>query len=57
VGSEILGYDIGNTMYVSVGHMISLETAIAIVKEIGTKPLRFADINSKMQKRRKGLSS
>lgn len=52
---EILGYTFSKKLYVSAGHRISLKTAIAIVKELGTEPLRLADINSKMQKRRKGL--
>jgi deoxyribonuclease V len=56
VGGEILGYAI-NRLYVSVGHRISLKTAIAIVEEFGTQPLRLADVNSKAQKRRKGLRS
>jgi deoxyribonuclease V len=60
-GGQILGYAISNRLYVSVGHRISLGTAVAIVKEMsksGTpEPLRLADISSKMQKRRrrKGL--
>jgi deoxyinosine 3'endonuclease (endonuclease V) len=52
---EILGYAFSKKLYVSIGHRISLETAMAIVKELGTEPLRLADINSKMQKRRNGL--
>jgi deoxyribonuclease V len=56
LGGEILGYAIGKKLYVSVGHKISLNTAVAIVKE-GIEPLRLADINSKAQKRRKGLRS
>ena len=52
MGNEILGYTIGR-LYVSVGHRISLKTAIILVKELGTEPLRLADINSKAQKRRK----
>lgn len=52
---EILGFAISRKLYVSVGHRISLQTAIAIVKELGTEPLRLADVNSKAQKRRKGL--
>ncbi len=59
---QILGYAISKRLYVSVGHMISLGTAVAIVKEMSSKsgtpePLRLADISSKMQKRRrrKGL--
>jgi deoxyribonuclease V len=56
LGGEILGYAISKKMYVSVGHKISLKTAIAIVKELGAEPLGLADINSKAQKRRrKGL--
>jgi deoxyribonuclease V len=55
LGGEILGFAISRKLYVSVGHRISLKTAISIVKEIGTKPLRLADVNSKAQKRRKGL--
>jgi deoxyinosine 3'endonuclease (endonuclease V) len=54
---EILGYTVSKNLYVSVGHRISLKTAIAIVEEFGTEPLRQADINSKAQKRRKGLRS
>ena len=59
---QILGYAISKRLYVSVGHRISLGTAVAIVKEMSSKsgtpePLRLADISSKMQKRRrrKGL--
>jgi deoxyribonuclease V len=55
LGSEILGYAINKKLYVSVGHRVSLKTAIAIVKEFGTGPLRLADTNSRAQKRRKGL--
>ena len=55
LGGEILGYAISKKLYVSVGHRTSLETAIAIIKELGTEPLRLADVNSKVQKRRKGL--
>ena len=55
MGGEILGYKIGKKIFVSVGHRTSLETAIAIVRELGTEPLRLADMNSKAQKRRKGL--
>lgn len=57
VGGEVLGYAFSKKLYVSVGHRISLETAMAIVKELGTEPLRLADANSKMQKRKKGLRS
>lgn len=55
VGGETLGYAINNKLYVSIGHRVSLETAIAIVKELGIEPLRLADANSRAQKRRKGL--
>lgn len=55
MAGEILGYAISRKMYVSVGHRITLETAIAIVEVIGIEPLKRADINSKVQKRRKGL--
>ena len=51
---EILGYAIGKKLYISVGHRITLKTAIALVKELGIEPLRLADINSR-RKRRKGL--
>ena len=52
---EILGYAFSKKLYVSAGHRVSLETAVAVVKELGTEPLRLADANSKMQKRREGL--
>ena len=52
---EILGYAVSKKLYVSVGHRVSLKTAIAILRELGTEPLSMADINSKMQKRRKGF--
>jgi len=51
---EILGFMFGKKMYLSVGHRVSLETAIAIVKELGTEPLILADVNSKVQKRKNG---
>jgi deoxyribonuclease V len=59
---QILGHDIDvagkKKLYVSVGHRISLETAVKIVIELGKggmpEPLRLADIDSKMQKREKG---
>lgn len=54
---EILGYRIRKNnkkdIYISVGHKISLETAVSIVKDLTKKnefipePLRIADINSK----------
>jgi deoxyribonuclease V len=57
LAGEILGYSISKKMYVSIGHRTSLKTAIAIVQKLGTEPLRLADMNSKAQKRRKGLRS
>jgi deoxyribonuclease V len=53
LGGEVLGCLLGK-LYVSVGHRISLKTAVEIVK-LGTEPLRLADINSKAQKRGKGV--
>ena len=55
LGGEILGYAFNKKLYVSAGHRISLETAMAVVKELGVEPLQLADANSKAQKRRKGL--
>jgi deoxyribonuclease V len=55
MAGEILGYAISEKMYVSVGHKVSLKTAIAIVQKLSIEPLRLADVNSKMQKRRKEL--
>lgn len=60
---QILGYLINpagkKKLYVSAGHRISLETAVRIVTELGhggmPEPLRLADLDSKMQKRGKGL--
>ena len=52
---KILGYAFSKKLYISAGHRISLKTAMAIVKELGTEPLRLADVNSKMQKRRNEL--
>ncbi len=59
---EILGHAIDiagkKKLYISVGHRISLETAVKIVIELGKggipEPLRLADLDSKKQKRRKG---
>lgn len=56
VDGEVLGYAVSKKLYVSVGHKISLKTAISIVKE-DVEPLGQADINSRAQKRRKGLRS
>jgi deoxyribonuclease V len=55
LGGDIVGYSISKKLYVSVGHRTSLKTAIAIVSELGIQPLRLADVNSKSQKKRKGL--
>lgn len=52
IEGEILGCMVGK-LYVSVGHKISLETAVAFVKELGINPLKLADINSKAQRRKK----
>ena len=50
---EILGYEIiKKKLYISVGHRITLKTAIALVKELGIEPLRLADINSRKKKKR-----
>jgi deoxyribonuclease V len=48
---EILGYAISKKLYISVGHRVTLKTAIALIKERGIEPLRLADINSKKKKR------
>lgn len=53
MSGEVLGYSISKNMYISVGHRISLWTAVLMVKEHGVEPLRLADINSKAQKRRR----
>ncbi|HEV8405882.1 MAG TPA: endonuclease V [Nitrososphaera sp.] len=55
VGGEILGYAISKKLYVSVGHRVSLKTAIALLRDLGIESLSMADIKSKMQKRRKGF--
>jgi len=49
---EPLGYAISKKMYISVGHRITLKTAIDLVKEVGIEPLRLADINSKRNRRK-----
>lgn len=51
LNDEILGYAISKKLYVSVGHRVTLKTAITLVKELGIEPLRLADINSKKKKR------
>src|SRR5919107_962120 len=51
---EILGYEIiKKKLYISVGHRITLKTAIALVKELGIEPLRLADINSRRMKKKR----
>ncbi|MGI0016187.1 MAG: endonuclease V [Nitrososphaera sp.] len=62
-GGEILGFALPlggrKKIYVSVGHRVSLKTAVEIVRDAGRgmpEPLRLADFNSKMQKRGRGLS-
>lgn len=52
---EILGYTISKKLYISVGHRITLKTAIALVKELGIEPLRLADINSRKDKKKRAL--
>jgi deoxyribonuclease V len=47
---EILGYAISKKLYISIGHRITLKTAIALVRELGIEPLRLADINSRINK-------
>jgi deoxyinosine 3'endonuclease (endonuclease V) len=42
-------------LYISVGHRVTLKTAIALVKELGVEPLRLADINSKKNKKKSAL--
>jgi deoxyribonuclease V len=55
---ETLGYMLGSKSYVSVGHKVSLESAIAIARQFTKgkipEPLKIADANSKLQKRKKG---
>jgi deoxyribonuclease V len=56
LGGELLGYAVSKKMYVSVGHRITLKTAIALVKEVGVEPLRLADINSKRNRKKRSIS-
>ncbi len=49
---EILGYAISKKLYISVGHRITLKTAIALVREFGIEPLKLADINSRINKKK-----
>jgi deoxyribonuclease V len=51
LNGEILGYAVSKKLYISVGHRITLKTAITLVKELGVEPLRLAHINSKKKKR------
>jgi deoxyribonuclease V len=55
LNDEILGYAMSKKLYVSVGHRVTLKTAITLVKELGIEPLRLADINSKSKKKKKSL--
>ena len=52
---EILGYAINKKLYISVGHRVTLKTAITLVKELGIEPLRLADINSRKNKKKSAL--
>lgn len=53
---EILGYAISKKLYISVGHRVTLKTAITLVKELGIEPLRLADINSRKNKKKSALN-
>ncbi|MDQ5860605.1 MAG: endonuclease V [Thermoproteota archaeon] len=52
---ELLGYAISKKIYISVGHRITLKTAIELVKEVGIEPLRLADINSKRNRKKRAI--
>lgn len=52
---EILGYAISKKLYISVGHRVTLKTAITLVKELGIEPLRLADINSRKNRKKSAL--
>ena len=52
---EILGYAISKKLYISVGHRITLKTAITLVKELGIEPLRLADVNSRKNKKKRAF--
>jgi deoxyribonuclease V len=52
---EILGYAISKKLYISVGHRLTLKTAIALVRELGIEPLRLADINSRINKKKSAV--
>ena len=53
---ELLGYAISKKIYISVGHRITLKTAVDLVKEIGIEPLRLADINSKRNRKKRAIN-
>ncbi|HEX2014444.1 MAG TPA: endonuclease V [Nitrososphaera sp.] len=63
LGGQVAGFAMSlsgkKKLFISVGHRISLNTAVAFARELGRggipEPLRLADANSKMQKRGKGL--
>lgn len=55
LAGEILGYAISKKLYISVGHRVTLKTAITLVKELGIEPLRLADINSRKNKKKSAL--
>ncbi|MDQ3851820.1 MAG: endonuclease V [Thermoproteota archaeon] len=52
---DILGYAISKKLYISVGHRITLKTAIALIRELGIEPLRLADINSRINKKKSAV--
>ena len=52
---EILGYAISKKLYISVGHRLTLKTAIALVRGLGIEPLRLADINSRINKKKSAV--
>jgi deoxyribonuclease V len=52
---EILGYAISKKLYISVGHRLTLKTAIALVRELGIEPLRLADISSRINKKKSAV--
>ena len=51
--NKILGYAMSKKLYISVGHRITLKTAIALIKEIGVEPLRLADTNSRKNRKKR----
>ncbi|MDP9016495.1 MAG: endonuclease V [Thermoproteota archaeon] len=53
---ELLGYAISKKIYISVGHRITLKTAVDLVKEIGIEPVRLADINSKRNRKKRSIN-